>query len=91
MHPTSDWVRFGGSYYAVDQVDRAVDGGRWTMRYWRMPLETFLAEILAAGFTLEQLVEPRPVPELAEVDPQAYEKLQTAPCFLAVRVRLPSA
>jgi ubiquinone/menaquinone biosynthesis C-methylase UbiE len=91
MHPTSDWARFGGSYYEVEKIERTVAGGLWTMRYWRMPLDAFLAEILAAGFMLEQLVEPRPVPELAEVDPEAYEKLQTTPCFLAVKVRLPSA
>jgi SAM-dependent methyltransferase len=87
-HPTSDWARFGGSYYEFSRSEREVAGGRWSMRYWRMPLEVFLAEILTAGFTLERLIEPRPIPELAEVDPEAYEKLRTAPCFLAVRVRL---
>ncbi|NYH82538.1 Methyltransferase domain-containing protein [Actinopolymorpha cephalotaxi] len=87
MHPTADWNRFGGSYYAVEKVDRPVAKGRWRTHYWRMPLETFLGELLGAGFVLERLVEPRPVPELQKLDPEAHDKLHTAPCFLSVRLR----
>ncbi|GAA2756540.1 methyltransferase domain-containing protein [Actinopolymorpha rutila] len=89
MHPTADWNRFGGSYYAVEKVDRPVAQGRCHTHYWRMPLETFLAELLGAGFVLERLVEPRPAPELRQIDPEAHDKLHTAPCFLTVRLRRP--
>lgn len=87
MHPTADWQRFGGSYYTMEKVDRTVAQGRWNTHYWRMPLESVLTEMLDAGFTLERLAEPRPVPELQHIDPEANDKLQTAPCFLAVRLR----
>ncbi|MFF2847527.1 class I SAM-dependent methyltransferase [Streptomyces sp. NPDC058001] len=85
-HPTADWRRFGGSYYAEDWVDRPVAGSAWVIRYQRMPLEAFMNELLAAGFILERLIEPRPTPGLQELDEAAYNKLHEAPCFLAVRL-----
>lgn len=49
--------------------------------------ETFLGELLDAGFILEKLVEPRPIIELREVDAAAYERLMKRPSFIAVRMR----
>lgn len=86
-HPTSDWHRFGGSYYDQDWVDLRLAKSRFSIKYQRMPLGAFLSELLSAGFTLEQLVEPRPDPQLRDIDPRAYAKLSEAPCFLAVRLR----
>jgi hypothetical protein len=54
-----------------------------------MTLETFLGELLGAGFVLERLVEPRAVAEAREIDPRRYEKSQREPYFLAVRFRRP--
>jgi hypothetical protein len=54
-----------------------------------MPPETFLNELLAAGFMLERLIEPRPTPGLRELDETAYNKLYQAPCFLAVKLLRP--
>ncbi|MCM3887161.1 class I SAM-dependent methyltransferase [Frankia sp. R82] len=88
-HPTADWRKFGGSYYAEDWVDRLLAGGPLAVRYQRMPLETFLHELLTAGFTLERLLEPRPTPRLRDIDETAYDKLHQAPCFLAVRLLRP--
>jgi len=45
--------------------------------------------LLAAGFMLERLIEPRPTPGLRELDETAYNKLHQAPCFLAVRLLRP--
>ncbi|TDE60428.1 class I SAM-dependent methyltransferase [Nonomuraea mesophila] len=88
-HPTADWRHFGGSYFSHDWSDLAVAGGEHSIHYQRMPLETFLSELLAAGFVLEQLVEPRPTAALRKVDEAAYERLHQAPCFVAVRLRRP--
>jgi len=88
-HPTADWRRFGGSYYATDWVDFPVAGGTLAIRFQRLPLETFLGELLAAGFVLDRLVEPRPAPDLRKVDESAYDRLHQAPCFLAVRLLRP--
>ncbi|MEU0299373.1 class I SAM-dependent methyltransferase [Streptomyces sp. NPDC006175] len=88
-HPTADWREFGGSYYAEDWVDLPVAGGSLSVHYQRMPLESFLGQLLAAGFMLEQLIEPRPTPGLRDHDEAAYDKLHHAPCFLAVRLLRP--
>jgi SAM-dependent methyltransferase len=88
-HPMADWRHFGGSYYADDWVDLQLAGSTFAIHYQRMPLETFLGELLAAGFVLEQLVEPRPESGLQEIDEPSYNKLHQAPCFLAVRLRRP--
>jgi hypothetical protein len=52
-----------------------------------MTLETFLGELLSAGFVLEKLIEPRPGVELRDVNEAAYARLTERPCFLAVRMR----
>jgi hypothetical protein len=54
-----------------------------------MTVEALLGELLDAGFTIERLVEPRPVPELEAIDPEAFAKLSARPSFLAVRLRRP--
>jgi hypothetical protein len=54
-----------------------------------MTLETFLGELLGAGYVLEELVEPRAVEEGRLVDPGKYERTHRSPTFLAVRLRRP--
>jgi hypothetical protein len=60
----------------------------WQVRYWLTPLQTTCEEISAAGFLIERLLEPRPVPEAAAIDPAAYERLAREPRgFMAFRLR----
>jgi len=84
-HPAADWRHFGGSYYDDHWVDLPV--GPSTIHFQRMTLETFLGELLDAGFILEKLVEPRPGIQLREIDEAAYTRLMERPAFLAVRLR----
>jgi SAM-dependent methyltransferase len=87
LHPTGDWLRHGGSYFDVRTVEEIWSKG-WTVRYWLTPLETTCEEIFAAGFLIERLLEPRPVPEAAAIDPQEYERLAREPRgFMAFRLR----
>ncbi|MGW0483557.1 class I SAM-dependent methyltransferase [Nonomuraea sp. NPDC003214] len=88
-HPTADWQHFGGSYFSHDWRDLPLGDSGLSIHYQRLPLETFLGELLAAGFVLEHLAEPRPTAELREVDEAAYDRLHRAPSFLAVRLRRP--
>lgn len=44
-----------------------------------------LAPLLEAGFRLEQLVEPRPLPGFREQDPADYVKLMRQPGFICFR------
>jgi SAM-dependent methyltransferase len=86
-HPTSGWLYHGGSYFEVRTVQETWSKG-WTLRRWLMPLETACEEFFAAGFLIERLLEPRPIPEAARVDPGEYALLTREPRgFMAFRLR----
>jgi SAM-dependent methyltransferase len=85
-HPTGDWLHHGGSYFDVRVVEETWSRG-WSVRYWLAPLQTTCEEICEAGFLIERLVEPRPAPEAAAIDPEDYERLNREPGFLAFRLR----
>jgi len=87
LHPTGDWLRHGGNYYDVRVISETWSNG-WNVRYWLAPLQVTCEEIAAAGFLIERLVEPRPAPEAAGIDPEDYERLCREPSgFLAFRLR----
>jgi len=87
-HPTADWLRMGGSYFTIEPIEETWSG--WPVRYWRLPLTATCAEFTKAGFLIEQLVEPRPVPEMAERFPEHYQKLNREPGFINFRLVKPS-
>ena len=89
-HPAADWDRLGGSYFAQDAVTETWSRG-WTITANRLPLTQLAAEFAEAGFLIERLVEPLPVPEMANSHPEAFEKLSTRPNFILFRlVKRPS-
>ena len=45
------------------------------MRAWRRPLTAVSEEFREAGFLIERLLEPRPVPEMAERYPEDFARL----------------
>lgn len=86
-HPTGDWLRHGGSYFDVRTIEETWTKG-WRLRYWLAPLERTCEEIFAAGFLIERLLEPRPVPEAQAIDPDEYARLTREPRgFIAFRLR----
>jgi ubiquinone/menaquinone biosynthesis C-methylase UbiE len=85
LHPTGDWLRHGGSYFDVRVIEETWKEG-WQVRYWLAPLERTCEELHEAGFLIERLREPRPVPEGRALDPEEYERLHREPrAFLALR------
>ncbi|MFD4252058.1 class I SAM-dependent methyltransferase [Amycolatopsis thermoflava] len=85
QHPFGDWLRHGGNYFEPRVVEEVWSRG-WRVRYWLSPLEQTCEELRAAGFLVERLVEPRPSPEAATLDPERFERLSREPTgFLAVR------
>lgn len=84
-HPTNDWVRLGGSYFA-NEVYTEVWSRGWEISSWRLPLTTLVDEFADAGFQVERLVEPQPLPEMAESHPKAWEKLTEVPAFIMFRL-----
>ncbi|MBB0243100.1 methyltransferase domain-containing protein [Streptomyces alkaliphilus] len=88
-HPTADWLHFGGSYHSSEWVDLDLGGSGASIHYQRMTLEATFDEVLGTGFRLDKPVEPRPLPELREIDRERHEKLRTTPAFLALRLVKP--
>lgn len=85
-HPTSDWVRLGGSYFEESAVTEVWSKG-WEITAWRVPMTRLAAEFADAGFVIERLVEPTPVPEMAASHPDTYERLSTEPGFVLFKLR----
>lgn len=85
QHPTADWLAKGGSYFETRVIEETWSKG-WHLKYWLTSLEDTCAEIHAAGFVIERLVEPRPTKEVADVNREEYERLRTEPGFIAFRL-----
>lgn len=84
-HPTGDWIRQGGSYFAVEKIRETWSRG-WRVAYWRQPLEATCAEFATAGFLIEQLREPVPTAALRDRHPDVAEKLSVEPGFVVFRL-----
>lgn len=86
-HPTDDWQRLGGSYFAAETVTEVWSKG-WEITAWRLPMSRLTEEFADEGFVIERLVEPLPVPEMQASHPEVYEKLMRVPAFVLFRLRL---
>ncbi len=85
LHPTGDWLRHGGNYFDARVIEETWSEG-WRVRYWIAPLEQTCDELHEAGFLIERLREPRPVPETKALNPEEYGLLHREPRgFLALR------
>lgn len=62
-----------GTYRWTEDWER--DGGTMRMRFWHRPLRAMLAAFNAAGFAVNDIVEPDPKPEMANEAPDAYRLL----------------
>lgn len=89
QHPTTDWLRKGGSYF-----DRVLETDAWSslpaglneVRYWREPLSDLCAAATESGFVIQRLVEPRATEIMRERWPGEHDKLTRRPGFLALRL-----
>lgn len=87
QHPTTDWLRKGGSYFDVRQEEDVWRlGEEFTVRFWREPLTSLCAAVASAGFMIERLVEPLPAESMRERWPSDWEQLCREPGFIAMRL-----
>ena len=88
QHPTTDWLRKGGSYFDVRQEEDVWErlGEEFTVRFWREPLSSLCAAIADSGFLIERLVEPLPADSMRERWPSDWEQLRREPGFIAMRL-----
>jgi ubiquinone/menaquinone biosynthesis C-methylase UbiE len=88
-HPAMDWQQHSrDDYFKVMQVTETWHQGSqpYEVTFWRRPLTAITAAISSAGFLIDRLVEPAPLPSLQRHDPKAYDKLRTRPGFLFFRL-----
>lgn len=57
-------------------------GQTHSMQFWMPPLHSMSDAFTAAGFRISVISEPPPVPEAADLYPEDYESLTTAPGLL---------
>jgi SAM-dependent methyltransferase len=92
-HPSDEFYDHHphGNYFDIEQVEMEFNwpdyGVRVSVPYYRRPLSAMLDPLFEAGFVLERVVEPRPVPEFEREDPQDYAKLMRQPGFICFRAR----
>jgi hypothetical protein len=91
QHPTTDWLRKGGSYFEV-RLETDVwhtQLGYQPVRFWREPLSALCGYATDAGFLIEKVIEPLPADTMRERYPKDYERLATEPGFLILRLVRP--
>lgn len=91
-HPTTDWLRKGGSYFDVCEEEDVWERDECSFRvpFWREPLTSLCAAIADAGFLIERLVEPLPAESMRERRPEVWEQLHREPGFLLLRLLKPT-
>jgi SAM-dependent methyltransferase len=88
-HPASDIeLSETGDYFALELLrDRWDVGGRaHEVRFWHRPLSRMFREIAEAGWRIDELSEPAPLPEMRERFPDVWERLTRNPHFLFLRL-----
>ena len=91
QHPTTDWLRKGGSYFDVKlETDLwHTPSGDQPVRFWREPLSALCGYATDAGFLIEKVIEPLPADTMRGRYPEDYQKLTTEPGFLILRLVKP--
>jgi SAM-dependent methyltransferase len=92
QHPFDSFRRYdAGSYFSVEQVSREWDSFEdpVEMPAYRRPVSAVFNPLVDAGFALDRVVEPTPLPSFEEKLPEAYETLSREPRFMCVGAHLP--
>jgi ubiquinone/menaquinone biosynthesis C-methylase UbiE len=92
QHPFAEYMTHpDGNYFEIEQVDYVWSGFgiKQRMPYYRRSISDIFQPLLAAGFFLDHLLEPRPTEQFRQVDPDDYATLIKRPGFMCIRARKP--
>lgn len=89
-HPADEFYRLNpeGNYFEVEPVQavfKAFGPDVVRVPYLRRPLGAMIAPLRAAGFALDRVYEPQPLPEFAAQEPKDYAELMRRPGFICFR------
>ena len=92
VHHPEDWHWFDRpNYFKTEQITDEFElvGQRHCVQFYRRPLSETFKALCQAGFAIDEIAEPMPLPECRDVAPDAHEKLSTRPRFLYFRASSP--
>ncbi|MFZ2095658.1 MAG: methyltransferase domain-containing protein [Anaerolineales bacterium] len=88
-HPYAkyDDHRETSNYFNVERVEYTWRGFGKPVRMpsYRRPLSEVINTLIETGFTLDRILEPQPIEEFKQADPEEYEQLMRSPGFMCVR------
>ncbi|ASO22320.1 GrpB-like predicted nucleotidyltransferase (UPF0157 family) [Actinoalloteichus hoggarensis] len=88
VHHPEDWHWFEGTRYFETELltdEWTLAGQRQRVRFYRRPLSAIFGALREAGFVVDRLDEPAPLPECESADPGAWRLLTGGPRFLYLR------
>lgn len=77
-------LAFTGNYLEKRKVHDAL--GPNTANIWSMPIGDITKMITSAGFVIQEMVEPRPLEGMRDVDLKTYEQLSKMPEFIIFKL-----
>lgn len=84
---TTNEIAIIGDYMAKKKNIDAL--GKDTANVWSMPVGQISKAIHDAGFLIEQIVEPKPLEELKDIEPMTYYRLSKLPEFIIFKLIKP--
>jgi len=88
-HPAMDIELSGTENYFATELLRdewTINGRTFEVEFWRRPLTDMVEAVQRAGFRIDRLVEPSPLPECEQRFPDEWTLLTTKPLFLFFRL-----
>ena len=88
VHHPEGWHWFDlPNYFVTERVTDVwqVDGAPFEVRFFHRPLGAMFGALRTAGFRVDEIVEPQPLPQVEEVDRRAHELMTTTPRYLYFR------
>ncbi len=87
-HPVNDFESSpSGNYFAIERITEEWDtiGEPVEVSFYRRSLQDLFGSIFSASFLVSAVSEGAPSSAIAEINPEAYERLSKNPSFIYIR------
>lgn len=89
-HPFFEYNYFQSTQYFDVEPVKCTWGGFGEpveIHSYRRSLQDCLKPLLNSGFSINELVEPKPTPEFEQLDPKHYKELNEFPAFMCIKAQ----